>query len=65
MKKAALVVLHKLSFDINITGKLLTAPSSATPDPIAITVGTMLNFPACKTKISRLMKIYARIMYFS
>lgn len=31
------------------SNKLLTAPRRATPEPMAITVGTILNFPACKT----------------
>lgn len=48
--------LSAISCPVNIsnakmkTGRLLTAPIRARPDPMAIIVGTMLNFPACKTK---------------
>lgn len=47
-KRAEVICLSadEIIFDSN---KLLTIPIRATPEPIAIIVGTILNFPACKT----------------
>lgn len=34
--------------------EILTAPMSASPEPMLMTVGMMLNFPACETETDEL-----------
>lgn len=44
------------------TCKLLTAPIRARPEPMAIIVGTMLNFPACKAEPGHWSKSKASLL---